>query len=388
LPYAEQLRIKRERVVAALAPAGVDDARVAEVMGQSDPWYYRNKMEFSFATTREGALALGLYPTGFRREVLALRACYLLSPAAGPLLAAVRGWAAEQGLAAYRHRDNCGWLRTLTLREGKRTGQRMAILTTAATDAVDTARGTRPAAELASAFAQTIQGAATAIDQPLSSVYWIEQRIERGRPTRFVEHALAGAPLLEEELILPEGRRLRFAIHPRAFFQPNSLQAEVLYREVLAAASPEGGAEQAVDLYCGTGTIALCLAPYFERVVGVELSSEAVENARHNARRNGLHQVEFIAGEAGQVLAAGLPPGPGRLALAVVDPPRSGLTPEAVRHLLALDAPRIVYVSCNPEALGRDLAALGAAGYGLRSVRPVDMFPHTPHIETVVRLDR
>ncbi|MFU8805661.1 MAG: class I SAM-dependent RNA methyltransferase, partial [Bradymonadaceae bacterium] len=185
---------------------------------------------------------------------------------------------------------------------------------------------------------------------------------------------------------------LRFEIHPRAFFQPNSAQAEVLYSTVLKKSGLKASAKvgKLLDLYCGTGTIGLCLAPFADRVFGIELQPDAVENARKNARDNGIENIDFFVGDVGKVLESEefrSAVGDG-VDVVIVDPPRSGLFPGAVEQIKAIAAPTLVYVSCNPAALARDLADLKESGYELRSIQPVDMFPQTYHIENVALLEK
>jgi 23S rRNA (uracil1939-C5)-methyltransferase len=409
LDHAAQLALKLEQLQRLFAAQGLDGQLLRVPLAPPEPWYYRNKMEYSFAVGQGGELDLGLHPPGYRHEVLSLDECHLLSPLASALLPRLRAWAREQGLRplefpARRRRDapsseperpSVGWLRTLTLREGKRSGERMLELCTTDDDEAMTARGPRPADEVAQAFADTARAVSRELGGDLASIYWTQQRTRRGEPTRLIEHHLGGAPTLTEELHLPAvgplaARQLRFEIHPRAFFQPNTLQAEVLYTEVLRAAfaSAEGSRWRALDLYCGTGTIALCLAPACEQVIGVELSAEAVENARRNALANAIDNVVFHAGDAGKLLERELAGERGQVDLVVVDPPRSGLMPAAMEHLGRIGAPRLVYVSCNPESLARDLLMLRRRGLEARYVQPVDMFPHTGHIENVALLER
>jgi len=385
LAYEQQLVVKRDVVRRALAQAKIDPDAVAEVIGVADPFFYRNKMEFSFAAEKDGSVGLGLHPPGFRYEVIELKSCDLISPVAGHLLIAARDWANAAGLSAYRHRQNSGLLRTLTLREGKRTGERLLELTTAALEQGKAATG--PPAWI-EGFRDRALDVAREAGFPLSSIFWTEQITARGQRTRFFEHHLHGEQQLTEELHLPGETKLRFEIHPRAFFQPNTLQAEVLYARVLEAAGQQRETLRALDLYCGTGTIALCLAPYVKEVLGVELSPEAVKNAEDNAKKNGLTNARFYAGDVGKVLRGELAGELVDIDLIVVDPPRSGLLPDAINEIERVGAAKLVYVSCNPQALGRDLALLGARGYRVESVQPVDMFPQTPHVETVVGLVR
>ena len=388
LEYVDQLEVKRGLIARAMKGAGLERLEVAPVLGHVDPWYYRNKMEFSFGTDREDKLSLGLRPAGWRREVLALSECHLSSPFVSGFVPLILGWAERMGLEPYHYGRNAGFLRTLTVREGKRTGERMVELTTTADEIVMSAEGLTSAEGLASSFVKAAHAAAKALGGVLTSIHWTQHVALKKERTRLVTRHLYGKPALHEEMRLPGGHKLRFEINPRAFFQPNTLQAEVLYGEVIKTAKlARGSAARVLDLYCGTGTIGLCLAPYAASVVGVELVEDAVENARHNARINGLGGVTFFAGDAGKLLKSELAGQP--FDLVVVDPPRSGLMPEAVAHLSALAPPRLVYVSCNPVALARDLAGLFKAGYTLEgALQPVDLFPHTPHVETIATLVR
>jgi 23S rRNA (uracil1939-C5)-methyltransferase len=206
--------------------------------------------------------------------------------------------------------------------------------------------------------------------------------------TRFETVHLGGKTALHEELHIAGRSPLRFEVHPRAFFQPNTLQAEVLYGEVHRAAQAKKTLGRALDLYCGTGTIGLSLTHVANQVLGIELNADAVENARKNAVDNQIENTTFYAGDAAVVLAE---LGLGKaetVDLVVVDPPRNGLSEAAVNQVVSVGSPAIVYVSCNPKSLARDLVLFHAQGYRAESVQPVDMFPHTFHIENVVRLQR
>jgi len=245
LPYARQLELKRELVRAALAPAGVAPPAVAPVESAGEPFFYRNKMELSFGDDRERAFALGFYPTGWHNEVVPLTECSLMSPFASALPPRVARWAQDLGLRPFKAREGRGFLRQLTLREGKRTGERMVELVTSGDDEVETAQGIRPASEVARAFGRAVTQAAQVLGAPLTSVYWTQHHAVRGQRTRLEEHLLAGAPVIHEALELPGGRRLTFALHPRAFFQPNTRGAEVLASVIDRLASGFGGGQGA-----------------------------------------------------------------------------------------------------------------------------------------------
>lgn len=380
LSYRDQLAHK-ERLVFGLLEGALPEGALSEearrsILGMADPFRYRNKMELSFGDDGSGSVGLGMHPAGFRYEVIPLSECHLMPAESVALVRALREWAVGAGLAAARRGE--GLLEQLMVRDGHRTGERMLeLMTVRAPEAEAVGR----------AFGEAAREAAERLGVALTSVYWTEKHAERGQRTQIIAHHLAGKAFLEEALELPGGERLRFQIHPRAFFQPNTRQAEVLYAEVLDAAGLAPGTRRGhvLDLYCGTGSIGLAMAPYAARVTGVELNADAVDNARANAALNGIAHARFEVGDVGKVLAAGGLP-TSDIDVVVVDPPRAGLFPEALAHISALAAPRLVYVSCNPEALARDLVGLIAAGYAVEQVRPVDMFPHTAHVETVVRL--
>jgi 23S rRNA (uracil1939-C5)-methyltransferase len=272
----------------------------------------------------------------------------------------VRDWCLEEGLTAHDRRDHRGLLRNLVVREGRRTGGLQARLVTSP--------GDFRAAELASSL-------------PADSVLWTrtEALAETSRDGR--SEVLKGSERLEEQLA-----GLTFRISPGAFFQTNTEMAERLYG---AAAELAGlrGRERVLDLYCGIGTIALVLALEAGEVWGVELVERAVADAIDNARLNGIDNARFFAGDVRTAMRPLLERS-GAPDVVVVDPPRAGLSQKVVRRVLEAEAPRIVYVSCNPTTLAPNARQLADAGYRLRTVRPVDMFPQTPHIECVALLER
>jgi len=217
----------------------------------------------------------------------------------------------------------------------------------------------------------------------VSSLYWTTVHQVKGQKTWREEKLLAGQEVLSEALVLPDGRRLEFDIRPQAFFQTNTKQAEVLYGKVLEFAELDGK-EVVWDLYCGTGTIGLFCAHKAGRVLGIEVNESAVENARRNVVRNEIGNAEFYLGTVEKVLgsttlgdASCLPD------VVIVDPPRSGLGEKVVEQCVAAKPKRIVYVSCNPSTMARDVAWFSERGYTLKKLQPVDMFPQTHHVECV-----
>lgn len=378
LAYRHQLAMKERHLKRLIKEAGLDPGLVHTVRPTADDgFFYRNKMEFSFAQDHD-ELRLGMHPGGFKYEVTEQQECYLMSQFVSDFVPRVRDWARALGLRAYRGDE--GFLRTLMVREGTHTDDRMVDLVTSHFDEVSTSDGVLSSAKVAQRFTDSLSDLLES--STITSLYWTTRRTVRGDPTRLEETLLAGEPTLRETLRVRD-HELHFDIHPRAFFQTNTLGAERLYEMVAEDAAPTGD-ETILDLYSGTGTIALCLAPLAGRVIGIEKVEDAVENARNNAATNGVEGVEFHAGDVSTVLKELSP----QADVVVVDPPRVGLLPPAHKQLARIDAQRLVYVSCSPEALARDLAKLTRSGWTIDRLRPLDMFPQTAHVETVAALHR
>ncbi len=382
LTYAGQLAAKVDMVKAMLARWDVDASLMREPIGLDSPWFYRNKMEFSFGVDAEQRTGLGLHPPGYKYEIFDLAECLLESEEAAALVRAAAQWARDAELAPFVSMRHGGFLRTLTVREGKRTGDRMVELTTTGDAETQMHGRTVEAKAVADAFLECMRASGV----PLTSIYWTQHRAVKGERTTVTEHHLHGESVLHEELCLKGREPMRFEIHPRAFFQPNSRGAELLYHQVgIAAGLVDAPGGRLLDLYCGTGTIGLALSPWAKSVMGIELQPDAVENARRNAALNGIENVVFHAGDVAAVLRD---LGDVQADVVIVDPPRSGLMGAAREHIDQVGAARLVYVSCNPEALARDLVGLTEAKWVLESIQPVDMFPQTAHIENVVVLTR
>ena len=382
LAYAEQVRWKRLHVQEALRLyPGLADDTVRPPVASPSVRYYRNKMEFSFAPGKprlqappdrgraSGDLAVGLYQAGSSEEIFNVEDCYLQSPLAPALVAEVRRWCRQSGLAAYNPRTRRGCWRFLVLRDGKRTGQILVHLITA--PRID------PAA--VAALSNHLQARFPAITTLVHS------RSDAKAPVAEGEHprTLWGPGCIEEELC-----GLRFRLSPQSFFQINVEAAELLYH-TLRRLGEFTGRETVWDLYCGAGSIALTLAGAVDRVVGFELAPEAVNDAYANARRNGIDNCRFVAGDLKTRLQEAIetPRHYPRPEVVVTDPPRAGMHPQVLAALLALAPARLLYVSCNPATLARDLGVL-QPGYHLAAVYPFDFFPHTAHIECLAVLAR
>jgi len=364
LPYERQLEVKAAQVDDALRRIGrLDGYALEEIVPAVQTWRYRNKLEYSFGTdSSSGALQCGFHAPGRWDEIVALTDCRLASEASNAARERIVGWCREQGLSAYDRRSGVGALRNLVIREGRRTGAIQARLVTSAKVTLD-------------------RESLIAAAGPLDGLLWTRQD-SVGETTQGGEtELLAGSERFDEVL-----GDLTVRISSEAFFQTNTEMAEQLYELAIEYARP-GGFDRVYDLYCGIGTIALSIAPRVAEVWGLELVPEAIADAIANARANEIDNTKFFAGDVRLALRE-LAETAGRPDVLIVDPPRSGLSQKVVRRIIETSPKRIVYVSCNPTTLAPNAAQLVEAGYRLERVRPVDMFPQTPHIECVAQLVR
>jgi 23S rRNA (uracil1939-C5)-methyltransferase len=362
LPYERQLAEKEAQVRDALERLGAFESPPVEpIVPAEQRLRYRNKVEYSFGADQAGDLVLGFHRRGRFDLIDDVSLDVLASERVDELREAVKAWCREEGLSAWDRRAQTGLLRNLVVREGRRTGRLQARVVTS------------PGAQ----FRVAELAAAT----PADSVLWTRAASVAETTREGVTEPIKGRENLEEELC-----GLTFRISPDAFFQTNTEMAERLYG---AAAELAGlsGRERVVDLFCGIGTIALVFALDAAEVWGVELVEQAVADAIENARLNGVDNARFFAGDVRLAMRPLLEQA-GRPDIIVVDPPRAGLSNKVVRRVLEAEAKRIVYVSCNPTTLAPNARQLADAGYELRAVRPVDMFPQTPHIECVALLER
>ena len=401
LDYEEQVRHKERQVEAALEHLGGLRVTMRPTIPAPRLFHYRNKMEYSFAQDASGRLALGLHVRGYFDRSFDLMRCHIATPISSQIVAFVRDAARREGLSAYDTRRHEGLLRYLAIREGIRTGEVMVNFV--ATEPHPFFE--RIAPELRRAFPR------------VRSVLLNLTRRRAQVATGEEERVLAGGPTILETL-----GGLTFEISSSSFFQTNTEQAERLL-EVAIEGLGLTGKERVLDVYSGTGTFTLPIARSAGEAIGIESSDVAVKDAERNAARNGITNARFWTGEAMEVLrdhyGLGTPSGghgagrsgaggsstgrsgasssvhsgaarplPPDIDAVLVDPPRAGLHPGVVSRLIHLGAPRLVYVSCNPSTLGRDLALLCERRYRPLWVRAVDMFPHTSHIECVAVLER
>jgi 23S rRNA (uracil1939-C5)-methyltransferase len=361
LAHERQLEVKQAQVDDALRRIGrLEGFQLEPIVPAVEQWRYRNKLEYSFGAGPEGELVCGFHAPGRWDEIVSIDDCLLASENANAVRERIVDWCRAQGLTPYDRRTGDGMLRNLVVREGRRTGQLQARLVTAP-GPLDR------------------DGLVRAIGSD-AALLWT-QSDERAETTQGGDtELLAGAERLEEELM-----GLRFEISAEAFFQTNTEMAERLYALAIEYAQL-GGFERVYDLYCGIGTIGLSMAPRAAEVWGLELSEHAIADAIRNAEANEIDNVRFFAGDVRLALRE-LVERAGRPDVLVIDPPRAGLSQKVVRRVIEAAPRRIVYVSCNPTTLAPNAAQLVEAGYALTRVRPVDMFPQTPHIECVALLE-
>jgi len=369
LPYDEQLKVKERHVAEALEHIGGQAGLPLEPIAPSPRvWRYRNKMEFAFGAEADGGLILGFHLPGRFDRIFSVGACLIQPEPFDAALRAVEAWARRSGLAPYDPRSHRGILRNLALRRSETDGRWLAILVTQTTEVggrLEELAGVLGAADAG------FRGLLWGFNDAVADVVRIER--EAGR---------VGDLWLEEQI-----EDLRFRISPFSFFQTNTLGAAALYR-VAREFLDLSGRETVLDAYCGAGTIGIFCAGQAQRVFGVEIVTEAVWDARENASRNGLGNCVFIAAPLAQGLRLAQEAAGRDINRVVIDPPRGGMDKRSLKGLLGLRAPVFVYISCNPATLSRDVAAICEAGYRIARVKPIDLFPHTYHIETVIRFDR
>ena len=379
LPYSLQLQAKQQQVYDALHRiAKVPLPEIEPILGSENIWEYRNKMEYTFSNRRwltweqihagenpDDRSGAGFHITGAFDKVLDIDRCYLQDDLGNRIRIFIKEYAREHGMTFFDLREQYGLLRTLMIRIAS-TGEVMIVLSF----------GEGSPAEIA----QILEAVKQKFPEITSLMYAVNTKANDSMEGVDVQ-LYSGREYIEEDM---EG--LRFRIGPKSFYQTNSRQALELYRTAREFAALKGD-ELVYDLYTGTGTIANFIARGVRRVIGIEYVPEAIADAKINATVNGLDNTEFYAGDMKDVLTDEFISEHGRPQVMIVDPPRAGMHQDVVDTILRAEPQRIVYVSCNPSTQARDIALLDAK-YRVERVRPVDMFPHTQHVENVVLLVR
>ena len=365
LAYEAQAAAKEQQVRDSLVRIGrLPNPTVEPIVPAASLYHYRNKLEYSFTTTEDG-VDLGFHRAGRWDEVIGIDVCLLTTDLGNSVREAVREWAREEKLEPYDQATGEGYLRHLVFREGRNTGQALVVLVTAPGERFETGY-----------FVDVLRRF-----PEVRSIHWAVNDTP-AEQTNVPTKLLWGEDAIEEQIL-----GLRVRVRPGAFLQTNTEMAERLYA-IAGELAGLSGVENVFDLYCGTGTIGLSLASAAKTVWGLEISEEAIACAIENAELNEIENARFFAGNVGQTVEE-LVEEAGSPDVVVVDPPRAGLAGKALRRLGELGAPRIVYVSCNPTTLASDVKVLlEEFGYELLRCIPVDMFPHTPHVESVSLLEK
>ncbi|MDE6871072.1 MAG: 23S rRNA (uracil(1939)-C(5))-methyltransferase RlmD [Bacteroidales bacterium] len=377
LPYAMQLQAKQQQVYDQLVRIGhLDIPEIQPIVPSEQTQYYRNKLEFTFSQKRwieegediealqeQDRIGLGFHVGRFFDKVLDIRHCYLQREPSNAIRLFVKEYALEHGLSFFNIREHTGFLRNMFIRTAG-NGDIMLILCFYHEDA--------------EARTALLDAVAEAFPQ-ISSLYYVIN----GKPNDSI--ADQECVLYKgQEAIYEEMEGLRFKIGPKSFYQTNTDQAYRLY-SVAREFAGLTGSETVYDLYTGTGTIAQFVSSKASKVIGIEYVPEAIEDAKVNAENNGISNCEFYAGDMKDILTDDFVAGHGRPDVIILDPPRAGIHPDVAKVILNAAPSRMVYVSCNPASQARDLAVL-CEKYEITAVRPVDMFPHTHHVENVVAM--
>ena len=359
LPYAQQLEQKQRRVENLLRRI----CPVRPIVGMDDPFHYRNKVHAAFALDHRGRIISGVYAPGSHR-VVPVEKCLLEDEQADRVVGVVRELMEKFRVSPYDEDRGTGVMRHVLIRTGRRTGQMLVTLVIG-----------QPRFAGREAFVQELVRRCPFITTVVVNLNGFHTSMVLGKSSRTVY----GRGFIEDELC-----GMRFGISPQSFYQINPVQTEKLYALAIGYAGLTGS-EELLDAYCGVGTIGLAAARRAGTVTGVELNDDAVQDAIRNARRNHAENARFFQGDAGAFLRAQAAAGR-RFDVVMMDPPRAGSDEKFLRALCQTAPRRVVYVSCMPETLARDLKYLTAHGYRALEATPVDMFPHTEHVETVMSL--
>lgn len=363
--YENQLKIKQLYVEELLKP--VISLYVEPIIESPEIWEYRNKMEFSFGKNETTPLFIGLHQRGAFDRHFRIPPCFIADRDFLWVMEQVENFAKKSGLAVYDKRTHEGFFRHLVIKKAKRKNQIMINLVTNSDPHIKK---------------DFFRDLINTLKLKVHSFFWTVN----GKISDTVQadelHLLYGEPIIEEELII-HGQSFFFHIGPFSFFQTNTYGAEKLYEHTMNLLEPKSN-ETLLDLYCGTGTIGIIAARSMRQVFGVEVIEDAIENAKINKKLNEIYNIDFQSGSVEKWMKHA---GAGSWDNIIIDPPRGGLTPKVIDFLVKSKAKKVVYVSCNPSTLARDLQdLLSKSNYKIKKIQPVDMFPQTYHVEVIVQL--
>ena len=366
LSYEGQLTVKRQQVIDALERLGhFKGIKVENTLGDDDPWHYRNKMQVPVASGKKGSLDIGCFAQATHR-VINVEECFIQKKANNAIAAVVRAWMKEYKIPALEEDARRGIVRHVMGRVGVATGEVMAVLIT-----------NSPMVPHIKDLGKMLREAIPGFKTLVQNVNTRHTNVIMGEKSRIV----TGPGFIQDSI-----GTLTFNISPESFFQVNSEQAAKLYGEALKAANLTSK-ETVVDVYCGTGTITLFLAQKAARAIGIEIVPSAIKDARINARNNKIANAQFVLGDAAVELPKLAQEGI-KADVIVLDPPRAGCDQRVINAIAAVKPKKVVYVSCNPASLARDAELLCKKGYKINKVQPVDLFPQTHHVESVVLMSR
>lgn len=366
LDYERQLQLKKATVEENLKRIGkLENIKVNDVIGMNDPYNYRNKAQYPIGENFKGEIVMGFYKKA-SHEIIPMKTCHIQQDINDKIVEIVMEYVKENNIPVYNERKHQGLLRHVVVKTGFTTGEIMVILVT-------NGRKLPGNIDLIHKLKKNIEGLRTVVQ----NINQNKGNAILGRENRI----LYGDGIIEDYI-----GDLKFEISPLAFFQVNPKQTKVLYDKALEYADLQGD-ENVFDIYCGIGTISLFLAQKAKMVYGIEIVEEAIEQAKKNAKLNSMDNTEFYAGKAEEVVPRLYMEGK-KADVIVVDPPRKGCEEEVLDTMVKMNPKRIVYVSCNPSTLARDLRYMEDHGYMVVEVQPVDMFPHTTHVECVVLMSR
>lgn len=361
LSYEEQLRHKQVKVIRLLGRF----CRVEEIIGMNDPYHYRNKAQYAFGTERGGRAVAGVYQSSSHR-IVDIDSCMITDPRADAIAVTIKSLIKSFKLKPYNEDTKQGFLRHILVKTAFKSGEVMVVLVT----------GT-PVFPSKRSFVNALVGRHPEITTVIQNI--------NNRSTSMVlgahSEVLYGDGKITEELC-----GFKFRISPKAFYQINPAGTEILYNKALEFADFNGN-EDIIDAYCGTGTIGIMASRYVKSVIGVEINKDAVSDAKENAKLNGIENIKFFTADAGKFMTE-LAANGKKIDAVIMDPARAGSDIPFLSSLVRLAPKKVIYISCNPETLARDLTYLSKNGYKIRRIQPVDMFPNTDHVECVVLMSR
>ncbi|MBO4893392.1 MAG: 23S rRNA (uracil(1939)-C(5))-methyltransferase RlmD [Clostridia bacterium] len=360
MTYDEQLSWKTAKCIKLLGKF----CRVNDIIGMENPIHYRNKVQAAFQLTRSGKIVSGVYQAG-THNVVNVDSCLTEDETADRIIVFIRSILPEFKILPYNEDSGRGFLRHVLVKRGFSTDEIMVVLV-----------GANPRFPMKNRIAEKIVNTFPQVTTVVFNINPHKTSMLLGERSE----VLYGSGYIEDELC-----GCRFRISPKSFYQINPAQTEILYRTAVEFAEAQG--KTVIDAYCGTGTIGIVAAKTAKSVIGVELNGDAVRDAVSNAKANGVKNIRFVKADAGEFMRETAKSG-GKADVVFMDPPRAGSDIKFLSSLVKLAPERVVYISCNPETLARDLAFLTKEGYRVKKIQPVDMFPFTNHVETVVRLSR